>query len=99
MPFYVVILNLENARVSPLALWAELDVSHDGRERVRANVIPKLGIIERLRRLHGLLQDLKLSVGPRRHVISQRIDTFCCRPGLITRNEIGHAGELHLLHW
>ena len=45
MPFYVLILNLENARLRPFALYAELDLSHHRRERVRADVIPELRII------------------------------------------------------
>ena len=58
---YVLILNLANARVRPFTLCAEPHLSHHCPERVCADVIPKLGIIERLRRLHCLLQNLKLT--------------------------------------
>ena len=96
--FYVLILNLENSRVRPFTFCAEPYLSHDCRERVCADVTPDLGIIERLRRLHCLFQYLKLSVGPGRHIISQRIHPFGRRSCLITRNEIAHAGELHPRH-
>src|SRR6476646_4112229 len=59
---YVLILHLENARVRPFTFCAEPHLSHYCPERVCADVIPELGIIEHLRLLHCLLQNLKLSV-------------------------------------
>src|SRR6516225_1133123 len=82
-------LNLQHARLRPLAVLAELHVADDGLERVGAQINGKLCVVEALGRADRLAQNLELSVAPRTDVIAERIDAFARRPRLILLHEVG----------
>src|SRR5262245_24706240 len=89
-------LHLQHARLGPLAALAKFDVAEHGLERRLADVVGELGVIEAPRGLYGLLQDLHLRVGLRRHIIAERIHTGRRGPRLIALHQLLHAREQHL---
>ena len=66
---------------SPLA--PNLTSPTHGLEGVGADVVAELGVVEALGRYDCLLEDLELGVGPRHHVIAERINAFDRRARLV----------------
>src|SRR6516162_5876019 len=62
--FDVVILHLHPARLRPLAVFAEFDVTHRGLERMGADVVGELVVVEALGRRDRLPEDVKIGVTP-----------------------------------
>ena len=71
----------------------ELHVADHGLERVGADVVGELRVIETLRSLNRLLQHLQLRIAPWRHVVAERIDALGAGLGLVPLDEVANAGN------
>src|SRR5215471_16696688 len=90
----VVELDLQHARFFPLAVGTEGNVADDRLDRVLAQPIGKLVLIEALRRLDRSLQYLHVGICERRQVIAERVDAFTPRLRLVFLQEVLDAGEV-----
>src|SRR5581483_5592980 len=93
--FDVLELNGDRALLAPFAVDAKLDVADDSLEGSFADVGCQYIIIETLGRLDRLFENLKISVGPHRHVIAERIDALLWSPLLVFFQELHGAWKLH----
>src|SRR5438045_9096741 len=73
---HIVELHLQNARLLPLAVRPECKIADDCLDRVFAQPVSELVLIEALRPLDRRLAPLQIGVGERRQIITNRLDTL-----------------------
>jgi hypothetical protein len=91
-------LRLQNARLRPLAIGAELDIADHSLERRLPHIIRELAVVQTLGCCNRLPQDLQIGVAPRREIITERIDARRLRSALIFVEQLLRPREHHRLH-
>src|SRR5262249_33957748 len=86
-------LHGHQPRFPPLPFFAELDIPDDGLESVIADVIGNLVLIEALCALDRLSEHLQIGIGPRREIITERVDALAGSLLLVTVEKLHDAGE------
>src|SRR5215468_9652625 len=95
MAFDILELNQKHALLRPFSLIAELDIADDGFEGCLTDVSRQRIVVKTFGRLNGVAEDLQISVGPHRHIVAQRIDTFGGRTRLIFLKQLHRTWKLH----
>src|SRR6185437_2949441 len=90
-------LGHQRAGFLPLAVIGKYDRADDGLDLVGMEIFGDALLVQRLRRVDGLLHDLTRSVAVRREIVAERIDLGGYRlPGVFVEELLG-AVEIHAL--
>src|SRR5580704_8627454 len=87
MPFDVVKLDLQHARLGPFAIGTELNVANHRVEGVRPEIVRDFRLIGAPGFANGLTNDLKIGIGEGRLIIAKRIGATVANTGLVFGDE------------
>jgi hypothetical protein len=94
MSGYAPKLNLQDARMRPFPVLAELDVAHDGVKGRAPCVRRKAGVIETTGHFDSLSNHLHLGISERRHIVPEEVDAGVAGARLVGIQELLNAGDI-----